>query len=472
METDNFSTLRQRLEAYSLDDPDSTFPFSAKLAAEQGWTKAFCDRVIEEYKRFAFLSVAAGHPVSPSKAVDEVWHLHLTYTKSYWQDFCPNILGKPLHHNPTKGGPEESAKYESWYENTLASYERLFGEAPPEDIWARGPSKSPRLMLVDIDRNWVIRRPRLNRQAVLAGAAIFALTAVGCTPEPAGLNVFDWHGPNFLLFYLAFASAALILAFWLRDILRLPSDGVLHQAQLDGYQLAYLNQGSVLAVNAGVAALAKEGILKVQPDGIVEATGEILTSTHRIDRAIIESIGLRGRRKLGDMRKELRTEMDGLEANLRSSGLLVTEEYAGRAIAAPLAIGLLATGVGALKIMIGINRGRPVEFLVILTVVVLLITLIGFLRRPFRSKFGDRVLKEHREKYLRLRSPGRTIPVIPHQEMLLGLGIYGLAVLDGSNMQDLRTRLQPQSGSSSCGGGGGDGGGGGGGCGGCGGCGS
>lgn len=51
-----------------------------------------------------------------------------------------------------------------------------------------------------------------------------------------------------------------------------------------------------------------------------------------------------------------------------------------------------------------------------------------------------------------LRAPGRTIPTIPHQEMLLDLGIYGLAVLDGSNMQDLRTRLQPQSGSSSCGG--------------------
>src|SRR5947199_354356 len=76
-------------------------------------------RAIEEYRRFAFLAVAAGHPVSPSDAVDQVWHLHLLYTRSYWVQFCGEVLGKPLHHEPSTGGGGEAAKFDAWYGQTL-----------------------------------------------------------------------------------------------------------------------------------------------------------------------------------------------------------------------------------------------------------------------------------------------------------------------------------------------------------------
>jgi hypothetical protein len=36
------------------------------------------------------------HIVTPSEQVDQVWHLHLTYTRSYWDEFCPNVLGQPF----------------------------------------------------------------------------------------------------------------------------------------------------------------------------------------------------------------------------------------------------------------------------------------------------------------------------------------------------------------------------------------
>ena len=79
----NLALLR-RLEEFNIDDPDSSFPFSAKLAEQQGWTAEFTTRAIGEYKRFCYLAVVAGHPVSPSQTVDEVWHLHLTYSYNYW----------------------------------------------------------------------------------------------------------------------------------------------------------------------------------------------------------------------------------------------------------------------------------------------------------------------------------------------------------------------------------------------------
>ena len=43
-----------------------------------------------------------------SEQVDAAWHLHLTYTRSYWDRFCKETLGQPLHHDPTRGGPAEA----------------------------------------------------------------------------------------------------------------------------------------------------------------------------------------------------------------------------------------------------------------------------------------------------------------------------------------------------------------------------
>jgi hypothetical protein len=110
METKN-SSLLARLEAFSFNDPDSAFTFADRLSKENGWTPHYTTRALEEYKRFLFLAVEAGHPVSPSDAVDQAWHLHLTYTQSYWKELCGEVLKKSLHHHPTKGGAGESAKF-------------------------------------------------------------------------------------------------------------------------------------------------------------------------------------------------------------------------------------------------------------------------------------------------------------------------------------------------------------------------
>ena len=89
---------------FQLDAPDARFPFSKRLARENGWTWAFALKVIEEYKRFSYLAPRAGHPVSPSEEVDQAWHLHLLYTHSYWVDFCGLVLGRPFHHGRGRAG--------------------------------------------------------------------------------------------------------------------------------------------------------------------------------------------------------------------------------------------------------------------------------------------------------------------------------------------------------------------------------
>ena len=127
--------LLERIEAFELDDPKAQLPFTSRLAKEQGWSHAFAGQVVVEYKRLVALGMVAGHPVSPSETVDQAWHLHLVYTKSYWHDLCRDVLGQEFHHFPTTGGREEGSKFDDWYARTLESYQRFFGTAPPATIW-------------------------------------------------------------------------------------------------------------------------------------------------------------------------------------------------------------------------------------------------------------------------------------------------------------------------------------------------
>lgn len=129
--------LWNRLCHFSPDQPNAEFPFSKKLAKEEKWTESFTKKAIEEYKKFVYLCCTLPGGASPSETVDKVWHLHLTYTENYWEEFCPDILQRKLHHHPSNGGKSEKEKHRSWFIETLKSYQEVFGEMPPEEIWFR-----------------------------------------------------------------------------------------------------------------------------------------------------------------------------------------------------------------------------------------------------------------------------------------------------------------------------------------------
>jgi hypothetical protein len=170
--------LFDRLVSFRIDPPGVALSFAQRLAHENGWSLAFAQRAIAEYFRFVWLAMRAGHPVTPSPAVDEVWHLHLCYTQSYWEDLCAKVLPRPLHHGPTRGGAGEDAKYADWYARTLASYREHFGE-PPADLW---PLPSERFRggiprKVDARSHWVVPKARV-RSLLAVGARVAAVAAV------------------------------------------------------------------------------------------------------------------------------------------------------------------------------------------------------------------------------------------------------------------------------------------------------
>ncbi len=125
--------LWARIERHSFET-DCALNFVGRLARERGWSLGFARRAVGEYRRFCFLAVTAAAAVTPSVEVDEVWHLHLIYSRDYWDVWCGQVLRAKLHHDPTAGGAAEGQKYRAQYARTLKLYEDAFG-APPEEFW-------------------------------------------------------------------------------------------------------------------------------------------------------------------------------------------------------------------------------------------------------------------------------------------------------------------------------------------------
>jgi hypothetical protein len=170
--------LWQRIAAHHIGPPDAALSFAQRLARENRWTIDYAERVVGEYRRFCYLALTAGHEVTPSDQVDQAWHLHLTYSRDYWEEFCPRVLGKPLHHGPTAGGAAEKARYYEQYAQTLRSYEAVFGLIPA-DVWSPASERFGRhaqafRVLPDAVLLW-----RTRRAAVALALAALVLLSVG-----------------------------------------------------------------------------------------------------------------------------------------------------------------------------------------------------------------------------------------------------------------------------------------------------
>ena len=149
-----------KIKSFELDDSAASLSFSDRLARENGWTMEYSLHAIEEYKKFIFLLLIAQHPLTPSDQVDQVWHLHLLYTESYWVDFCEHTLGRKIHHGPTKGGEKEQSKYTDWYEKTKEVYRSTFNYDAPNDFWPSSEDRFSDLHFqrVNINQNWIIKK--------------------------------------------------------------------------------------------------------------------------------------------------------------------------------------------------------------------------------------------------------------------------------------------------------------------------
>ena len=475
--------LLQRLKQFSPDSADAAFPFSSRLAKENQWSLAYTKRVIEEYKRFAFLAVEAGHPVSPSETVDQAWHLHLTYSQSYWKIFCPEVLQTSLHHNPTKGGADEHAKFQDWYHRTLESYRKFFGE-PPKDIWPTPEQKAVEkneFVRVDKETHWVI--PKWRFPKMRATWIIIALTLVFLAGCQSSANPFNWKGPEFLAFFgwlsVFFFGAAAFVRWKLRE----PSEPADEDfSNMDPYSMAFLNEGKVLAVNSAIVSLIDCKLLRADSSERRLSQVAPLPENSLLLEKVVYSAARNGA-MISDVREAAKPVVTAMMEQLQNHGLLVNDQQASRVKWQATLVALFPVLLGIIKIFVGLSRGKPVMFLVVGCVIVTVIALIAFMRRPHRSRRGDEVLNQLQDRYRNYGNLKWNYEGLTPQQVAMGIGLFGMTALAGTAMADLQKTLRPPPSAgngiggcgSSCGGGcgggscGGGGGCGGGGCGGCGG---
>jgi uncharacterized protein (TIGR04222 family) len=456
-----------RLNDYNFDRPDAALPFSQRLVKENRWTRDYTDRAIREYKRFAFLAVVAGHPVSPSDQVDQVWHLHLTYTRSYWQEFCDEILAMPLHHEPTQGGSAERAKHRDWYGATLDSYQRIFGEAAPADLWPAtavrfGPASQ--FARLNTAQNWILPKPQwvqdfsvakfrpsvlqLHPRALIMVCLCLGLSSVmvGCQ---GSLNPLDMKGPDFLGFYLWLNLMVVGMALVLRRMLQPRDSSVVSLSQLDLYETAYLSGGTDRVVQVAITQLAAQDCVELKTTGTIVLKNELPNLTHGMERVVARAIATTG--NFASIKRNVELSMPPLRDRLVQANLIIRSDQTHKVQRYPALLMGASLGLGLIRLWVGLAHNRPVGFLIVLCMIVAIITAVFATVQPQRTTdSGDRLLQQLRQ------GVNSTLSDLPVPELVMAVALVGTAGLVNTAYADWHRYFVPltvgttSSGGSSC----------------------
>jgi uncharacterized protein (TIGR04222 family) len=270
--------LWEKIQTFKLDDPTSAFPFSKKLAKENNWTALFTNRAIEEYKKFIFLCCISPTGASPSEVVDEVWHMHLTYTDNYWNQFCKQTLAKEIHHHPSKGGNAENEKHTNWYEDTLKLYEKQFHNKPPADIW-------PEEQLLTADINEPIYDPAFFKTLLI----IFLIAVVVFI---AATNLFHLNGDDFLNYYFLLCAGGLIALFISQRHKDEKLKRIIDQnfpQKTNPYQMARFLYGVRRCYQTALVDLLQRGIIATHGNDY-KITGHLLHITEKEDNPLLQAL--------------------------------------------------------------------------------------------------------------------------------------------------------------------------------------
>jgi uncharacterized protein (TIGR04222 family) len=474
------SDLWAKLAALDLDG-SASLSFSKRLARDNGWPESFAERVVLEYKRFVFLAATCGHPVTPSDEVDQAWHLHLVYTRSYWDDLCGQVLGFALHHGPTQGGAAEGHKFADWYARTLQSYQAAFGAVPPPDIWPAPAvrfGEAPYFRRVNRRRYFLLPRPRwritlswraLGRQA---GVALLGLLVLAGCSTRLPLNPFNWYGTEFLCLFWGLGLVLLPLSLWLRKLVSGPPDDYLGPP-LGTYELARLAGRGKRLADSALAALAHTGHLVLLPDSKVRRTNAE-PPTDAYERAVWNLVIPAGWSDLLTVRTRAHSANTGvlqtLDNALEAKGLLLPDAKRQRLTQLPVIVTLALGAFGMAKVFVGASRGRPIGYLVLSLMALALAGWYCYEYRAWATNRGNRLLRETAAQ-LRERQP----TPLSGAGVALAVALFGITELRALGLASMAELLAPPSNaiggsdggsgcsSSGCGGGG---------CGGCGGCGS
>jgi hypothetical protein len=465
MQSEQQRILWNRIQQFAIDDPQASVKYSDKLGHHNGWSKEYAGRVIEEYKKFIFLCCVLPQGASPSKPVDEAWHLHLTYTHNYWKEFCNDILGKEIHHYPSKGGPEEKEKHLYWYNTTLEAYRKFFGEEAPPDIWIRDTTLPDKTVWAgNMLNNYRVWYKRYLYILTLPFLLIIILYA--------RINPYNLTGPQFLLFYSCLIISTVTYLLLIRSKKITEIEGFvaeLYKRDADIYQVARFIYGKECSLRAAVVDLAERKVLEpVRRSKFIYYPSNYRYSSSEKNPL---AVGLVRNLKDGETISFNSFYSYYDDASTYHHGLSNLYRATNGSDYLPVIIGIMTLVAGIARIIQGYQNDKPVIYLSVMCVISFFILMVAVI-----VSSGQNILQQlFKDNF---RSEGKTAyPSSALAGAFVFLGLGSLSRMDGYlNLNNTFSKQRSNNdsgswggcGSSGCGS---DGGGscGGGGCGGCGG---
>lgn len=311
------------------------------------------------------------------------------------------------------------------------------------------------------------------------------------------LNPLDFNGPTFLVFFLVLLLLGIVIQVLVRGWLLAPSMGPNQSGKptkpLSLYELAYF-RGRVVAVGqVGIVELLNKRL--IEPDinsGRFRAVGVVdhgtLKSMDDVPATLLRACQSGTGLLPGAIRNEIKFSTERIRSNLEQMGLVPSFAARFWTAGASLMVFGSINLLGLSKLMVGLERDKPVGFLMLLLVATLvlgvLLALSKHLNAAGRRRLDDAQTELGRVPPAESQGKSDVQPSFDASSMMvmsiavMGLSATGSQYLVDSDSRSLLERAEKSAngsgsgcGASGCGGGDGGGGGGcgGGGCGGCGG---
>ena len=420
--------------------PRGGLSFSMRLARENRWSLDHARTCIDEYRRFLYLAARSGHSVTPSDAVDQVWHQHLVYTENYWNELCGDVLPSPLHHGPTQGGSRQRVHFQDQYDQTLQSYERFFGN-PPELIW---PSTDERfaqsIAAVRVDRRkaWIIPKP--NLPLAIRGRSPYSTAALATMPV-ATFFPFNLDGTTFLAVYGLIVVLATTFCFvWYQlgnGLLNSNESRIGSSCRMDWCLLALLADGNKRLLQVALMELVRREVLRCDGNAfelVNDATYQPCPSDDELTKSLFQAITqtLRAAGKpLSFHRLRVATNSVATrgELQLQASGYLRQSDQSIFYRGTVMSVATVVLAIGGIRCYQGLVSDRPIgllifEMLVAIGLFVMVFRLDGRLTRK-----GAQVLEQSNKQYPSSHLGSMSIERVACGEMLPYLAFWGPAAM-------------------------------------------
>jgi len=379
----------QKVQAFDFDETTAPYTFTMRLAIEKKWTVTFTEDAILEYKKFMYLLAISGESLSPSFIVDEVWHLHLTYSQSY-EAFC-GIFGKVIKHIPANHSTKDKLKLRRSIEKTKALYQLHFGPMPVV-FWQNDNE-------MDVNGFLFGRRPWWKTTIfTFAGAFILAFPSYFLL-RPLFIQ---WKSLSFLPFYLALLT---LVFFGLRLYTRISYRKIWKQLEpenhlkhLHPFEWMVLRKGFMSnAVNALINESLKKGQIHLNQQDMFEYNHQFQNISN--EDGLMESIFSDSQPKNFDfvysnLKIQPYFKRFELGSNELVKNFIRTKIFQRVYMVNNIGI-MLVLLFGVLRLTTGLLRDKPVIWISLILITFSIISLFYLLSLP-RLFFSEKVSGNHK----------------------------------------------------------------------------